>query len=1218
MIGHFAETGASNIYGLQASGNRLYVGEDSKVGFGDPYYNRLRVLDLEDPTKPKSLGDWKLPQPNAPAIKDYKFMKLQVIGHAVYAAIAQDFQPSEGSLDEVTGYGGGLVILNAAEPLDIQLVAEHWVDPGMTVEGGLNVSGLSVTAESLYLTTDFGLRRLTPGCPECGVPCDDGNPCNGAESCGPAGICVSTAPPTCDDEDPCTADTCDASAEGGCVQTSDGEICDDGNTCTADTCDPIEGCLHSPTDEGEPCDDGDACTLETACDTGTCACGDGCPAPDCDDGNPCTADTCDASAEGGCVHTPDGEICDDGNTCTTDTCDPIEGCLHAPTDEGGDCDDGDACTLDTTCAEGICACGDGCAAPDCDDGNPCTTDDCDPFPPVIGCTYTDNSEPCDDGNKCTANDQCFAGKCTSSGTKCDDDEDPCLAEWCDPATGECMQDVMETGTFCDTGESGGACGADGLCQSPCLGPFEFQDDCQDPAKLEEEWEPSGGGSWQHNQADGTYEHVGEGEGLITHPELSGLGDFRLDLIVTVPLDGAWVLDGVGEEGTSQAPFRIVLEPKESGGFGNSLQIQFPQHTSVTSTDLAPDMPTSIVVHRFGDGTLWVQVDGGEPDSYTPYADAEQPENQPVDLHLGFLSGGAMDGILLHSQVEVCSPNGLCGAESCSEEGCIAGTDASPVDVADMVESHIPELDIQGGYAYLASGEGGAALSVVDLTDEAQDVTFVSPPDGTGAGDDVSVSGDYVYVTHDIYNDGTGVSCWDVSTPLSPQLVGTMTKHGSGGGVLHAVDVHGLGSHVLIRTKEPSSLELVRFAGPGGPATVSGLSLESSALDMAVWEAESAIFTSMGSQLGVVRITEGMGLELVNTVDVSSIKNLVMDTAGGVLYVHTKSWLRGYNAKALMDGESGETAAYPELPKIPSLTGGDLSSVIYRDLDVVNGAVYVAAYEEDLQTDVLYLLTGAPDDASVSVQALAPLGQGASDTDAARVHAHGGWIYLGGKHMLRRVAVDCMGGVTCDAACDAGTDESCHLLACDPTTGACVSHEGSCSDQTGCTMDICSQQGTCETPADSAGLCGGSCETPFTDVGMPGLNEGQEIKDLAFQNGRAYAAVSGEPLAILDPKGVDWALTPYTPGLVTQGSYRVSVSGDFAYTVHHMDTNGDDPLVVSGWDVSGYSPTLLGTFGGLSGGQIDDQFQATDVIALGGHALIAADASFFMVDFTTPD
>jgi len=49
-----------------------------------------------------------------------------------------------------------------------------------------------------------------PSCTPESDDCDDGDPCNGVESCGEDFACTSTEPLDCDDENPCTADSCDA------------------------------------------------------------------------------------------------------------------------------------------------------------------------------------------------------------------------------------------------------------------------------------------------------------------------------------------------------------------------------------------------------------------------------------------------------------------------------------------------------------------------------------------------------------------------------------------------------------------------------------------------------------------------------------------------------------------------------------------------------------------------------------------------------------------------------------------------------------------------------------------------------------------------------------------------------------------------------------------------------------------------------------------------
>jgi hypothetical protein len=103
--------------------------------------------------------------------------------------------------------------------------------------------------------------------------------------------------------------------------------CDDENGCTADTCDAASGCMNTMIAECQPCaaasdcDDSDACNGDETCSaTGMCAPG---TTPDCDDGDACTADSCDATA--GCEHT----------AITTGSCAPDAGAPDAGAPDAG-------------------------------------------------------------------------------------------------------------------------------------------------------------------------------------------------------------------------------------------------------------------------------------------------------------------------------------------------------------------------------------------------------------------------------------------------------------------------------------------------------------------------------------------------------------------------------------------------------------------------------------------------------------------------------------------------------------------------------------------------------------------------------------------------------------------------------------------------------------------------------------------------------------------
>ena len=134
-------------------------------------------------------------------------------------------------------------------------------------------------AERPRLTVTYSVPASCTGNTEC----DDGNACNGAETCS-GGLCQPGTPP----------------------------VCDDGNPCTTDSCDQVLGCRQ--VNNTDPCTDGNACTTGDVCSAG--ACQPGGPLT-CDDGLACTSDSCDGA--GGCLYVdacPSGELCNPGTgTC---------------------------------------------------------------------------------------------------------------------------------------------------------------------------------------------------------------------------------------------------------------------------------------------------------------------------------------------------------------------------------------------------------------------------------------------------------------------------------------------------------------------------------------------------------------------------------------------------------------------------------------------------------------------------------------------------------------------------------------------------------------------------------------------------------------------------------------------------------------------------------------------------------------------------------------
>lgn len=371
-------------------------------------------------------------------------------------------------------------------------------------QGGVCRAGPSVTCDDSNPCTHNRCGAAEGGCyyppVSNGVTCNaDNNVCTVGDQC-IGGVCtVGTGSPNCNDNNPCTVDSCDpvlgcrniaqaglpcedgnictvgdsCSANGTCLSGATRRNCDDGNPCTNDSCVDFVGCSNQPI-SGPTCDDGNACTVGTTCLSGVCTGGS---ARNCDDGNPCTVNSCDPVL--GCTAVPRGGACDDGNPCTvgdmcqpsgdsaicvpgsqplncddgnqcTDTyCDPGFGC-RTTARHGMPCNDGNACTTNDTCEHTTCKGG---PPRNCDDGNDCTQNTCDP---AIGCINTPLSGPsgspsCSDGDPCTINDYCDNGTCVGVTRNCDDGN-PCTDDLCSKAMGGCY--YVNNSSPCNKDNSG--------------------------------------------------------------------------------------------------------------------------------------------------------------------------------------------------------------------------------------------------------------------------------------------------------------------------------------------------------------------------------------------------------------------------------------------------------------------------------------------------------------------------------------------------------------------------------------------------------------------------------------------------------------------------------------------------------------------------------------------------------------------------------------------
>lgn len=286
--------------------------------------------------------------------------------------------------------------------------------------------------------------------------CDDGDVCNGIETCNVSiEQCVSGQPLACSDGAACNGqEACNATT--GCVAGTP-KTCGTGSECVEPSGACMLLCGNGEVDSGEECDDGTVGNSDTdpdSCRT-NCVfafCGDlVVDGPEqCDDGNGTPGDGCSANClTEACSDATVMADCTDLGVCQRPDC--VDGaCFYNDLPRGtttGSCDtDGEFCNGDEICSgNGTCiATGDPCAI------NPQLT--CSES--LGSCVRCLTDEACTDGVFCNGQELCDAsGSCQPGGVvECG------LASICDEATSRCVSTCGNG--ICNAGETSSTCPAD--------------------------------------------------------------------------------------------------------------------------------------------------------------------------------------------------------------------------------------------------------------------------------------------------------------------------------------------------------------------------------------------------------------------------------------------------------------------------------------------------------------------------------------------------------------------------------------------------------------------------------------------------------------------------------------------------------------------------------------------------------------------------------------
>jgi len=339
-------------------------------------------------------------------------------------------------------------------------------------------------------------------CTQASIDSGDWTYCEAANQwgeCGGKRVCTEEGLAPCDAPAP-EAEVCNG-ADDDCDGATDEETCDDDNLCTIDSCDASVGCVFEPVDDGTECPLPDNCAAQASCQEGECV---GVPVECPSDYSPCTNDVCvpgvgcvnqfpdetfDCTGHPGlnCEELDNNDVCDGiweciGCVCTPSApvlcplpegkdapcrlavCDPQTGeCdLVANTDQNGfACNLDDQCVAGQTCQDGVCQGG---VEINCQDGIACTVDTCEP---EAGCLHTPSDELCDDGLPCTM-DLCdgVLGCVPGPDDLACDDGNVCTEDSCLAGIG-CQHDAVEDGLACDDSN---LCTEPDMCQAGiCLG-----------------------------------------------------------------------------------------------------------------------------------------------------------------------------------------------------------------------------------------------------------------------------------------------------------------------------------------------------------------------------------------------------------------------------------------------------------------------------------------------------------------------------------------------------------------------------------------------------------------------------------------------------------------------------------------------------------------------------------------------------------------------------
>ncbi len=163
-----------------------------------------------------------------------------------------------------------------------------------------------------------------------GTLCPDDNVCDGINKCNANGQCAATPAPVVPPSTACRRHSCDPRQGNVSENAIRGATCEDGNICNGqETCDGAGQCMAgAPASARTLCDDGNVCNGISRCNgQGVCEMSTSIAAR----GASCSqAQTCLVCNGQGVCEPPTPQNLDDGDGCTVDSCDLLRGAVSVP------------------------------------------------------------------------------------------------------------------------------------------------------------------------------------------------------------------------------------------------------------------------------------------------------------------------------------------------------------------------------------------------------------------------------------------------------------------------------------------------------------------------------------------------------------------------------------------------------------------------------------------------------------------------------------------------------------------------------------------------------------------------------------------------------------------------------------------------------------------------------------------------------------------------